>query len=205
MKRKQLGVAAAIGALAAALILVLTACGGGGDSDAVASLNGTSGQGVTSDSGTEGKKDPEDAALEYARCMRAHGVDVPDPSPNGGGIQLSIGPKEKKNKKKIDEAQKACQDILESARPQLSEEQQSLLEDAALALAKCMREHGIDMPDPQFGKGGIVTQKQRARNGFRPDDPKFQEAQKACAPIMEEARQKAGLPEGGVQRSGGGS
>lgn len=49
-------------------------------------------------------------------------------------------------------------------------------EDALLAFARCMREQGIDMPDP--GAGGFIE--------ARPDDPvdpfseEFQKAQEAC-------------------------
>jgi hypothetical protein len=205
MKRK-LGFAATVGALLLALTLVLTACGGDGDSDGVASLGDTTGQSTTeNDNASKGDdKDPQDAALEYAKCMREHGVDMPDPGPNGE-LQLQVGPGD--NRKKVEEAQRACQDILEDARPKLSEEQQSILQDALLAFAKCMREHGVDMPDPQFGEGGMVIQRDEGRGGVNPDDPKFQTAAEACEPIMDEARRKAGLPEGrpGFQRSGGDS
>ena len=62
---------------------------------------------------------------------------------------------------------------------------------AMLDFAKCMREHGIDIPDPQFGDGGRVTiglgggpggEDGPSTDGpaFDPDDAKFQEAQEAC-------------------------
>jgi hypothetical protein len=170
---------AAAAAAALALTLLVAACGGGsGDSDAAA---------------TPGKEDPQEAALDYARCMREHGVDMPDPDANGE-IQLNVGPGD--DMEKVEEAQKACDHILQNAGSRLSEEQQSVMQDALLKFAKCMREHGIDMPDPQFGEGGRVTQQGGPGAGVDPDDPKFQEAQKACEPIMEKARQEAGLPEG---------
>ena len=54
---------------AAALALALAACGGGGD--------------------PAPKSDQEkvqEYALKQAECMRSHGVDVPDPKPNGGFV-----------------------------------------------------------------------------------------------------------------------
>jgi hypothetical protein len=41
--------------------------------------------------------------------------------------------------------------------------------------------------------------------GLDPDDPKFEAAQKACMPIVQEAARKAGLPtpERRMNRSGG--
>ena len=57
-------------------------------------------------------------------------------------------------------------------------------EEAALAFAQCMREHGIDMPDPEFtGDGGVAI-------GIRGDgstEEEMQEAQEACQPLMENA------------------
>jgi hypothetical protein len=193
--KPRFGFVIAAGVLAVAFTLALAACGGGGgDSDGVASLGGEgSGTGTTAN----GAKDPEEAALEYAQCMREQGVDVPDPGPNGE-LQLQVGPG---NKDKVEKAQKKCEPLLENARPKLSEEQQSVMQDGLLAFAKCMREHGINFPDPQFGEGGRVTQRQRfGKGGANPDDPKFQAAQEACEPILDEARRKAGLPDKGPGR-----
>ena len=187
---------------AAFTLLALAACGGGGGSGGVASMDGSS-HSSTNGTSTTGTKDPQDAALEFAKCMREHGVDMPDPTGNGG-IHLSVRPGERAT---VDKAQKACQPILESAAPKLSEEQRSAMQDAALAFAKCMRKHGVDMPDPKFGKGGIVVQKNASGdNGVDPDDPTFKAAQKACQPIVDKAAREAGLPtsEGpSTNRSGG--
>jgi hypothetical protein len=196
--------AASLATAALALILLVTACGGGnGNSEGVASLDGGSSQGTTAGDGatTSSQEDREEAALEWARCMREHGVDVPDPV--NGRIEVRA---ERENADKVQQAQEACGDILQNAAPPLSEEQEQAMEDALLAFAQCMREHGIDMPDPQRQEGGgFLT---RMPEGAE-DDPKFQEAQEACQPIVDEAAREAGLPEpeGGPepQRSGGGS
>ncbi|NJP88604.1 hypothetical protein HCN51_03880 [Nonomuraea sp. FMUSA5-5] len=49
---------------------------------------------------------------------------------------------------------------------------------AALKFAQCMREHGIDMPDPQEGRIMLKIPK-----GM--DQKKVEQAQKACRPIMD--------------------
>lgn len=62
-------------------------------------------------------------------------------------------------------------------------------EEAILAFAQCMRDHGLEMDDPQVGEGG-------GRGGFfRPgargvdaSGEEFQVARQACAPILEAAR-----------------
>ena len=58
--------------------------------------------------------------------------------------------------------------------------------EGALKFAQCMREHGVDMPDPQRdAKGGIrITQKRRAGDGMT--DAKAQAAQKDCEKHLQE-------------------
>jgi len=197
--RHRLRPAISVAVVALFTVSALAACGGGG-SGGVASLGGASG-GKDGGTATTASEDPEDAALAFVRCMREHGVDMPDPSA-GGGIQLTVRPG---NKTKVDAAQKACQPLLQAAAPKLTPEQQTAMQDAALAFARCMREHGVDMPDPTFGHGGIVMQKNSKGTGLNPDDPKFKAAAKACQPIVESAARKAGLPPPSerMNRSGG--
>jgi hypothetical protein len=182
--RQKLGFATAVGLLAVALGLALTACGGDGDSDGVASLTDTNGQSTngsqgSNDSDGASAKDREEAGLAYARCMREHGIDFPDPV--NGRFEFK---NQRGDQRKLEEAQKACQDILRDAAPEVSEEQEAEIREAAVAFAKCMREHGVDMPDPKFPEGGGVLM--RMPRGSE-DDPDFQEAQKACQPILNEA------------------
>lgn len=201
---RRFGFVATAGLVAVALVLALAACGGdgGGESNGVASLGGQNG--TTGTTTTTGSQDPQQAALEYTQCMRENGVDMADPSPDGE-LRLNVG---RGNREKVENAQRKCEPLLENARPRLTEEQQNLMQEAQLEFAKCMREHGIDMPDPVFGEGGRVTQRLTPGSGMSPEDPKFKEAEEACEPIVEEARRKAGLPDdggGSTQRSGGGS
>ena len=181
--RRKLGLATAVGLLAVALGLALTACGGDDDSDGVASLTDTAGQ-TTTDGGQASNggsaEDRQEAALEYARCMREHGVDFPDPVNGRFEFRNQRG-----DQRKLEEAQRACQSILRDAAPQLSEEQEAELREAAVDFAKCMREHGVDMPDPKFPQGGGVLM-QMPRGTER--DPDFEEAQEACQPILNEAQ-----------------
>jgi hypothetical protein len=193
--RRNLARATAVGVLAVALTLVLAACGGGGDSDGVASLTDTNGQ--TEQDGTAGsgggsanEQERREAELEYARCMREHGVDFPDPV--NGRFEFRGT---RRDEGKLEQAQEACRSILERiGPPQLDEQQQAELREAALAFARCMREHGVDMPDPTFRDDGgmLQTLPQGAEN-----DPKFEDAQKACEGIIEGA-----LPNGIREREG---
>lgn len=164
---------AAVAALALALALVAAGCGGG-DEEAAA--------GRTTTGGTA---DPQDAMLAYARCMRENGADVPDPQDGGMVITPESGPRTEAERRRFDRAHEQCAEHLENARPpQLSEEQQAELQEAALEHARCMREHGIDMPDPRF-EGGTA----RIPLGkLDLSDPDFREAQKACEHILRDLR-----------------
>ena len=53
-------------------------------------------------------------------------------------------------------------------------------EEAMLAFAQCMRDHGIDMPDPQFNEDGGATIQAGPGGAIDPDDPDFQAAEEAC-------------------------
>jgi hypothetical protein len=189
---------AALAALA--LVLAVTACGSGEDEDGgaqVASLDETATTTTTGsdDADTAASDDPQEAALAFARCMRERGIDVPDPQngrivigqgPGAGGAKPSAA-----ERKKFEEAQRACAEHLEGVRPQLSEEDRAELQEAMLAYARCMREHGVEVPDPTFnGQGGGFRMRLESR-----DDPDFEEAQEACEShlqVLEDIRPRRG-------------
>jgi hypothetical protein len=181
--------AALVGALA--LTLAVAACGGGPKSGGVASLNG-SGQPTSTTSANSGK-DSEQAALAFARCMRQHGVDMPDPQVSGNAIMQKGPTGVKPDDPKFKAAQQACNKYMpnggQPSKPNPQEQQQML------QFARCMRQHGIDMPDPG-PNGGITINGGNGRKGPNPDDPKFKAAQQACQQYQ---------PKGGkLQTSGGG-
>ncbi|MDQ2630879.1 MAG: hypothetical protein M3Y75_07885 [Actinomycetota bacterium] len=146
--------------------------------------------GASSESGAE---DPlaarEEAGLEFAECMREHGVEVEDPQPGQAGV--IIGKVEKKageggseplSDPATDEAMEACGEIMEDAAPELSAEEEEEHREQALAFAQCMREHGVEMPDPEFSADGKMTQRigGPGAEGPAPDSPAFEAAQAAC-------------------------
>ena len=123
-----------------------------------------------------------EAGLAYAKCMRENGVDVPDPQPGEGGMRL-MGPDENVSPGTMRKADAACRKHLEDIEaPELSEEQRKEMQEGALAHVRCMREHGIDMPDPTFDENGGVQIRIGGPDGKgpRPGDPKFRKAQEAC-------------------------
>jgi hypothetical protein len=125
--------------------------------------------------------DPDEAMLAFAKCMREHGIDMPDPETDGNGRGRVTFNGKPGDETKMDAAQKACQKYMAAAGPgALDPEDRQKLQDAMLAFARCMRAKGIDMPDPQTGNGGGIIM--RAGPGSRPpeDDPGFDAAEKEC-------------------------
>jgi hypothetical protein len=135
--------------------------------------------------------DPQRAMLAFAQCMRAHGIDMPDPGANGNAVvNLNVDPTT------FQAAQNACRSKLKNAGLKTpSAAQMAQARDQAVKFAQCMRAHGINMPDPQFTNGGIL---QRAGGDIDPSSAEFQTASKACA---------KDLPSGGkiTNSSGGGA
>jgi hypothetical protein len=149
----------------AAVALALAACG---SDDSTASTE-------------EREAEAREAALEFAQCMRENGVDMPDPEVGEGGrLTFRSQAPGMDSGAAFERAQEACQKHLQSIRPEEpSAEEQSEFRERALNHARCMREHGIDVPDPTFRDGGGVLM--QMPEGIDPNDPAFQEAEEACA------------------------
>jgi hypothetical protein len=158
-------------ALLAVAALGLAACGG--DDEAPASA---------ANSASEDDKTRE-AQVKFAECMRENGVDIPDPKP-GEGQRIRVGPDSGIDPEEFEEASKACEKYREDIRPQLSEEEQQEFKERALEFARCMREHGVDMPDPTFDSNGGVKIQAGPGRGLDRDDEDFQAAQEACGDLM---------------------
>lgn len=147
----------------------------------------------SSASGEGDTAEQEEARLEFAECMRENGVDMPDPQPgqagmvfgvkNGpGGKSTGINPDDPATKR----AMAACDDKLEAIRQDVSPEEKEQFKEDALAFAECMRENGVEMPDPQFSGDGKVKMRigGPGSGGPSPESPAFQRAQEACQDEM---------------------
>ena len=178
-----------------ALTVLLGACGGGGGGDGVATLGGENAAGA-GDGGSGDheptKEETEEAFRKFAQCMREHGVDMPDPQfDDDGGVMINgtaTAGSEEQAPEQFEAADKECrkhlQGVIDGRRKNIDPEQEQQMQEQALAFAKCMREHGIDMPDPQFGgEGGqfSIALGSPDGGGLDPNDPTFQQAQEACS------------------------
>jgi hypothetical protein len=180
-------------ALALLVAATLTACGGGGGGgDGVATLgDGTATtEGSGSGAGNElTDAEREDAMLEFTDCMREHGVDMPDPTSGGPGGKGGVGAIEVHGEgpggdsTEFEAANEACRSILDDAfgaPVEPSAEEQAQMEDDMLAFAQCMRDHGVDMPDPDFSAGGGRIQIGSPGASDPSQDRDFDAAQTAC-------------------------
>lgn len=129
------------------LAIVLAGCTTGGDGEA-APETGTSTTAVVGD-----------PSVEYARCLRSKGFEVPDPDP-GAGRDSPVGavavptPRNEAEREALDE----CNRLLPSSGTQSDRgvRRDDAMRESLLAFAQCMRDHGIDYPDPKFlPNGGI--------------------------------------------------
>jgi hypothetical protein len=143
-----------------------------------------SGQKPSASSDTARRK----AMLDFAACMRKHGVPMQDPKfTTDGGTAISVRGRVSPQTQRT--AQQACGHLAKAAQgPPPSAADQAKFRKQALAQARCMRAHGVpDFPDPQFGDNGQATLAIKKGSGVDPRDPAFQRAQKVCMKGMQVA------------------
>jgi hypothetical protein len=131
----------------------------------------------SADRGSNDRQERE-AALNFAECMRGQGIDMPDPQIGEDGTILQSRPEGDRNELRA--AQRACRRFRSRGGRAPSEEerqeQQEMLE-RAVAYAECMREEGIDVPDPKIDEDGKNL---IGGNGLDRDDPDFSKADETC-------------------------
>jgi hypothetical protein len=152
--------------------LAIAGCGGSSSSPGVAHLSSakSSAKGASSSSegggsSPESPTSPEQAAVAYAKCMRASGVpNFPDPSA-GGGFLFHAGTGMNPSSPAFKAAQAKCRHFMPpgpGSGPAPSPQTLAKF----LRIARCMRQHGVyDFPDPRtsvpsnpFGSGsGVIS------------------------------------------------
>jgi hypothetical protein len=187
-RRRRLYLAGLAGVLA--LALGVAACTGGGKARGVASL-GSAGKAAATASAGGGQHDRQQA-LSWARCMRQHGINLPDPKFSGDNISQRLPTRAEQNSAKFKAAEQACKQYLPNGgrpTPPTAQERQQ-----ALAFARCMRQHGINMPDPQITANGIDQPLPRRMDR---DDPRLTAAEQACHQYGSLSPAKPGGPQSG--------
>ena len=158
-------------------VAVFTACTiGGEESQGVVTIDSTTETTIVDEETTF-----EEGVLNFAQCMREEGINFPDPTFDIDG-NPEFDNLEIENEEEFETAFESCEDILRNALPEqfdLDPEVEAALVDASLEFSQCMRDQGIDFPDPKPGEFGFFA--------FRDADIDFsseevQEAFEICQP-----------------------
>jgi len=148
------------------LLFVVAACTKPTGGDPVASAERTAAPSPTATLTTA------EQALRYARCLREHGMPMPDPEIHGDSVRLKGYPKDQVPADVARAAEEACKALV----PVLSEADQERKLDSALRYSQCMREQGVEaFPDPDPATGRV-----RPEPAIQ-EDPQYEQAKMACS------------------------
>jgi hypothetical protein len=154
-----------LAAAALALTAAVAGCGAAGPgSDMVVAERVAS-------AGTE-----RDAYAAFADCMRKRGFHV-EVLP-GGGVKVGGGPDGQ-----LDAATRACSYVLPAAHHKITPAEAARFRAEMLTFTRCIRSHGVDVPDPKFAPlpGGFDVYYPRKPGEPPPQaDPKWPHAEAAC-------------------------
>jgi hypothetical protein len=132
----------------------------------------------SNDSGKDssGQADDRNAMIHFAQCMREHGQNVPDPD----GDSYSVTPPSGGPNAAWDAAMDACRQYLPGGGAPQPPNAAEL--EAQRQYAKCMRDHDIDMsdPDPNTGRSQIGGRLANATRDQLRADPGYKAAAEAC-------------------------
>jgi len=180
-------------AVAAAMAVMLSACGSEPADDGLATLEGAPVKEI------ESPGDPELAAeesvLALTECLRSEGIDIPDPEfDDQGNFRLRSLMELGEAAESIDPADmeagvEACSHHLDGVAQIFASIDRTAIEDRLYEFAACMREQGIDMPDPDFDVN-MTNQGGAGADGpfgqFDVEDPAIQAAIEACRGVFGE-------------------
>jgi hypothetical protein len=164
------------GLAALAIVATLAACSGSTSQPTVATLQSVN-PGQPSPSAS-GEFDFQQSVLDFASCMRDHGIDMADPEFGADGMpdfRKMIAGMDFSNPKFTD-ARQACGGMLAGLAMSTDPAVQAEWQQALVDFAGCMRDNGIDMADPQPGTGPF-----RNLASLDPNSPKFEAAYEACS------------------------
>jgi hypothetical protein len=154
-----------MGAAAAALGLGLAACSSSPTSPGVATVGAGPPASASATARTFAPEDRTAQLLHFAQCLRQHGLSIADPQPGAENVQLPAGTK---SDPATQAALQSCQHLLGAGTKTGSDQ---AAQDRGLTLARCLRQHGLNVPDPQPGQPLHVT---------GAGDPRTQHAVAAC-------------------------
>jgi hypothetical protein len=165
-------------------------------------------------SNASAKQNAQEMALEWAQCMRQHGIKASDPDANGGvSIQAPVGATPPSSSggsasvsgngdakangngppPEVQAAMDSCKQYQPKGGQGSGQPSQQQI-DAATKFAKCMRDHGIPMNDPSgsAGSGTAVANP----GAVDPNSDQFKQAKQACQHFLPNNGQGMGTQTG---------
>ncbi len=147
---------------------------------------------LTSKNSDERIKTDEEITTEFTTCLRDYGFDVNDPTLNADGtvdmaglrVSIMADPNFDINNEKTRQALQECLGLLQDATfaTESTQEDQIELHDNLLEFAECIRENGIDIPDPEFSNNPRVSMNSMFENITI--TPKIEKAMESCRDII---------------------
>jgi hypothetical protein len=139
-------------------VLVIGACGDSSDADEGDPTGDESTTGGDAASAADPEADAQ--ALVFAGCMRENGVDMPDPEPGQQGFFDAFhGVAGRVDRSIMEQALNACDQYFPTYAGAPGHGPGADDEDT-LALAECLREQGLDVPDDLFEDGALLDHDQ---------------------------------------------
>jgi hypothetical protein len=163
--------------------LLLAACSSGGGPASVASLAGHSA--TTQANGPLTVAQSDQLFVDFTRCLRAHGVDTPDPfhRPGHAGLSISIPPPGPSTNGALAACNHIITPVVQMKQAHAQQELASWLP-GLTHYAECMRAHQIAMLDPgsmgQLNLGSVPG----IDNGFGRYSPQFRAADATCRHLL---------------------
>ncbi|MFQ5425752.1 MAG: hypothetical protein ACE5EV_01575, partial [Gaiellales bacterium] len=130
------------------------------------------------------ERDARDILVAFTQCLRDVGFDVPDPDFSASAGETRRALEERGvdvDDPAFDEAVRTCEPALAGILQAFTLEDLERFNDASVEYASCMRENGIDLPDPDFTQG--ITS--LFGENFDVTAPGFDEADEICSPIFD--------------------
>ncbi len=148
------------------LAVVAGACSDDSVPPSVASLETEASTTAPAEIEAEPLVDSEAAMLAFTQCLRDQGIDVDDPTVDANGnVQLapitievetsSDDPEAMPDPSEFEALIGSCDEYLEGIVMNAAPVDTTEMEDSLLAYAACMRDNGVDMPDPDLSSGMI--------------------------------------------------
>lgn len=164
--RRLAGVAGMV--VLVALALSAAACGG---------APSTAGSNGTSKNASSTGRPATSAELAFAHCMRSNGVrSFPDPSSSGGFPKSTLA-RLAAHDSDFEAATRTCAHLLPGGRSGANAAELQHVRAEGVQFARCMRRHGVDLPDPA-STGRIPDP---ATVGVDQGSPQFETANQSCA------------------------